>query len=307
MAKKLTDQLNEEIRWLADAPLFIDAEQVNRFHDAIVQPESRQGATVIEVTKEMAGQMGAKVGLSAEIEPTNLLQTIASYFPFLNFKLNSELAVEGNVHGSRGETEKIEFYAISSPERQLIHLTLHYLAHLPHRIQFVSNLSSDDWRRPDFILTSPRALVFLDIPREVKIIPTAAEFQDGTIELLYMKLEAPIKSKLGDRFYDYPRDPKPAALKKYWLQFDSAYEAKDAMVIIEEASAKHKGGIRWIDYRVKLTNEGDTLHLHVNAASKYDTGVFAYNFVKRTYKHGVRLVGTLKSEPDMNVLAIYDK
>ena len=29
--------------------------------------------------------------------------------------------------------------------------------------------------------------------------------------------------------------------------------------------------------------------------------------IKRGYKHGIRLVGTLKSEPDMNVLAIYER
>ena len=67
------------------------------------------------------------------------------------------------------------------------------------------------------------------------------------------------------------------------------------------------GRIRWIDYRVPLTKDGDTLHLHISPTETYDTGVFAYNFIKRGHKHGLRLVGTLKSEPDMNVLAIYDK
>jgi hypothetical protein len=78
------------------------------------------------------------------------------------------------------------------------------------------------------------------------------------------------------------------------------------MIAVEEA-ASNNGRIRWIDYRVPVTREGDTLHLHVCPAGKYDTGVFAYNFIKRGFKHGLRLVGTLKSEPDMNVLAIYEK
>lgn len=78
------------------------------------------------------------------------------------------------------------------------------------------------------------------------------------------------------------------------------------MVVVEEAAAEN-GRIRWIDYRVPLTEDGDTLHLHLCPSGNYDTGTFAYNFVKRGYKHGLRLVGTLKSEPDMNVLAIYDK
>ena len=34
---------------------------------------------------------------------------------------------------------------------------------------------------------------------------------------------------------------------------------------------------------------------------------FGYNFVHCADKHGMRVVGTLKSEPDMNVLALYDK
>ena len=54
-------------------------------------------------------------------------------------------------------------------------------------------------------------------------------------------------------------------------------------------------------------NKGDSLHLHVHSFEKYDTGDLAYNFVKRGFKHGIRIVGTLKSEPDMNVLAIYEK
>ena len=78
------------------------------------------------------------------------------------------------------------------------------------------------------------------------------------------------------------------------------------MVVVEEAASKH-GRIRWIAYRVPVTAEGDTLHLHIVPAAIYDTGTFAYNFIKRGYKHGIRLVGTLKSEPDMNVLAIYEK
>ena len=73
------------------------------------------------------------------------------------------------------------------------------------------------------------------------------------------------------------------------------------------AAASANGRISWIDYRVPLTEEGDTLHLHACPADKYNTGDFAYNLVKRGFKHGLRLVGTLKSEPDMNVLAIYER
>jgi hypothetical protein len=48
---------------------------------------------------------------------------------------------------------------------------------------------------------------------------------------------------------------------------------------------------------------GEVLHLHVVAHGDYDTGVFAYNLIRR----GLRIVGSLKSQPALNVLAIYEK
>jgi hypothetical protein len=78
------------------------------------------------------------------------------------------------------------------------------------------------------------------------------------------------------------------------------------MIVIEEASQRHKR-IRWIDFQVPIGDEGETLHLHVVPGGRADAGVFGYNFVRRAFKHGVRLVGTLKSGPDVNVMAIYEK
>ena len=75
---------------------------------------------------------------------------------------------------------------------------------------------------------------------------------------------------------------------------------------VVETAAKRHGRINWIDFRLPLDAEGNTLHLHVVPGGQWDAGVFGYNFVRRAYKHGVRIVGTLKSEPDMNVLAIFD-
>jgi hypothetical protein len=67
------------------------------------------------------------------------------------------------------------------------------------------------------------------------------------------------------------------------------------------------GRIRWIDYRVPLLKDGKTAHLHVSGRGAYDTGVFAYNLIRRGFRHGLRLVGTVKSAPDINVLAIFEK
>lgn len=95
--------------------------------------------------------------------------------------------------------------------------------------------------------------------------------------------------------------------RDYWKWFETNFNATKAMVAIEAAASEASGPLRWIDYRLPLNVYGDTLHLHVVPAGQHDVGVFAYNMVKRGEKHGLRLVGTLRSEPDLNVLAVFDK
>jgi hypothetical protein len=63
---------------------------------------------------------------------------------------------------------------------------------------------------------------------------------------------------------------------------------------------------RWIDYKMTFAT-GDELNLHVIAYGDYDTGVLAYNLIRRGWRYGLRIVGSLKSQPALNVLAIYDK
>jgi hypothetical protein len=56
-----------------------------------------------------------------------------------------------------------------------------------------------------------------------------------------------------------------------------------------------------MDYRVTF-GTGQTLHLHVAAHGDYDTGVFAYHIIRRGERYGLRIVGSLKSQPSLNVL-----
>jgi hypothetical protein len=62
----------------------------------------------------------------------------------------------------------------------------------------------------------------------------------------------------------------------------------------------------WIAYRMTFSN-GITLHLDVSARGDYDTGIFAYNFIRRGERYGLRIVGSLKSQPALHVLAAYEK
>jgi hypothetical protein len=59
--------------------------------------------------------------------------------------------------------------------------------------------------------------------------------------------------------------------------------------------------IEWIDFRVALDGTGRTVHFHLESRGRYFTGAFAYMVIRRVVGHGLRLVGTLKDGPDVNV------
>jgi hypothetical protein len=310
--------LPNQLVWLADAPLFIDEDQVARFYDAVVRPESTQGVTTLEVTREKADKIGAKLGVEASVALTSLASLLTSVFAFIKPEIKGSAGGEYQHDRSTKDSSTVELHPIVTPQRQLVQLTLHYLINNPDRLFFVDNPSAAEWRDSQNISMVPRELVFLDLPGEeekqradqpaMKIIPMAAEFENGKLVPLYNQLT----KENGELPPKYPEGPDETGLplrerrKTYWHWFDSSYRVMHSLGVVEKASSEN-GRIRWIDYRLPINNEGDTLHLHLAPAGKYDTGVFAYNFIKRGYKHGLRLVGTLKSEPDMNVLAIYEK
>ncbi|NBE81801.1 hypothetical protein [Micromonospora rubida] len=66
------------------------------------------------------------------------------------------------------------------------------------------------------------------------------------------------------------------------------------------------GGLaRWVDYRVHI--EDRALQLSLRGRGKFETGIFAYSMIRRGNQHGLRIVGTLKSGPGLNVLAVFEK
>lgn len=308
-------ELPDALLWLKDAPLFIDTDQVYRFYDAVVRPSKDEGETIITFSEQKVKQISGKLGLKGSLTIGELATLLSGFL-----KPTVEVSGEGGV--SRGttdqESESVVLYPIKTPQRQLEQLAVHYLGERVDRIFLPTTPAEQKWRDRQVISKVPRELVFLDLPGqneaydrnlpETKLIPTAAEFENGKIETLFDKL------KSRDRRTSPPEYPERAETpeklredrKKYWEWFNHNFSATQAMIVVEEAASEN-GRIRWIDYRVPLTEDGATLHLHLCPSGNYDTGVFAYNFIKRGYKHGLRLVGTLKSEPDMNVLAIYDK
>lgn len=241
-------------------------------------------------------------------------------FP-LKGELSGKVNADGAIEYSKSSSRVIQLKPIWNAERQLEELTRHYFQFHPGRLlvdlkPFEDDELSEDWTLfnadPEFFTEVPRSLAFLDLDAGTTIIPTAAEFEDGTVSLLYEELARKLTTEDGGPKQEYPDAagiPNNELLQKqkeYWASYNKYYSATKAMLVIEEASERHNR-IRWIDFRVPIGGEGETLHLHVVPRGNSDAGVFGYNFVRRASKHGVRIVGTLKSEPDMNVIAIYDK
>ncbi len=91
----------------------------------------------------------------------------------------------------------------------------------------------------------------------------------------------------------------------YWSWFADHWNSDKVVKAMEEIIG-NGGRPRWVDYRMFL--DGRTrLNLHLVARGDYDTGVFAYNLVRRGERYGLRIVGSLKSQPALNVLAVYEK
>lgn len=314
---KKEKKLPPKLVWLADAPLFIDADQVSRFYDAVVRPNTVQDEVKLTLTQQTVKELEGKLGLEASLTPGELALALSKVFAFIKpeFKASGEAALTRS-HTDE-HTVEVTLKEISTPQRQLEQLVFHYIVNHPERIFVTGTAATASWNTPAIISAVPRCVVFLDLPGQweadkngwprTKLIPTAAEFENGKVELLYAKF----RGRKGEEPPAYPESaPTEEELiglrQEYWKWFDEHFSATRAMITIEEASSTH-GRIRWIDYRVPLNDRGDTLHLHACPAGQYDAGVLAYNFVKRGYTHGLRLVGTVKSGPDLNILAIYDK
>ena len=319
MAKKATKKkkkkMHSQINWLSDAPMFIDSYQIGILYDAIVRPDSNCKSITLSLTEENTSEISGKLNLGAGITTNDLGALITGFFTFL--KPNLEASVEGTKASTKkkGAGEVITLTPIDNPQRQLFHLTLHYLTNNTDQYHIVSDVRDDKWREPETILKLPRPLVFIDLPSideakekglmPTKIIPTACEFENGNVIEIFRKFQS--KSKKQPK---YPgSDNTPAMIKKrkeYWKWFNKTFKPTSAMRAVEKAGHSN-GKISWIDYRMTLTDEGDSLHLHCCPRGEYDTGIFAYNLINRGFKQGLRIIGTLKSKPDLNVLAIYEK
>jgi hypothetical protein len=283
----------EQLLWVKDAPLFIDEINLSRFYDAALRPPFDETSPlklkVTESTKrDLEGKFGAK--LSAGL--SNWLSAIASG--------SAEVSGEGKVAKSdaTGSESEIILQPIQNPHRQLEQLTIFYLIERREQLLFGESKDVLSWQKDGASLMVPRPLVFIDLPKNAKFIPMAAEFVNGKVVTFFQKLEA----DSGELPPPYKREAKA----DYWKWFDTNFNAERSLTVLE-AAATENGRIEWVDFRVPLNDVVDTMHLHIDVAGKYNTGTFAYRLIRRGVGHGMRVVGSLRDGPDVNVLALYEK
>jgi hypothetical protein len=182
--------------WLADAPLFIDADHVSRFYDAVVRPESRQGTVDLAISEETQDAIRGKLNLEGSLTTTEKLATLLTpIFAFLKPTIRTEATGDVERQRTSSESSSVQLLPISTPQRDLVLSTLHYLVNHPDRLFFPNE---EGWKAAEVISAVPRAIAFFDLPgmeeakklgRPVtKLIPTAAEFENGRIEQIYKNL-----------------------------------------------------------------------------------------------------------------------
>jgi hypothetical protein len=279
--------------WVKDAPLFIDRLNLDRFYDAVVRPPFKENAPQkIKISQSQKEDLEKKFGGKTGLHIPAWLSPILSGSAELSAGVKSSSS-----SGNATETE-ITLEPISTPHRQLEQLIAFYLLEQPEQLLVGSVDSPLTWQSDGYCTRVPRALAFIDLPIDTKFVPMAAEFTSGKLVTFFDKLVA----KNGERPPTFERSTQA----EYWGWFSRNFDAAQALNELEKASTEH-GRIEWIDYRVPLNDRSDTMHVHIEARGEYSTGTFAYRLIRRALGHGIRLVGTLKDGPDVNVLALYEK
>jgi hypothetical protein len=157
-------------------------------------------------------------------------------------------------------------------------------------------------------LPGPRPLLFFDLPPRSAILPIAGETVEGRTVLLTEKLFEKL-AEAGRAIPPFPDDDDPDALARtaaHWNALVRNYDNWAALEVIQEGfSSGHR--IEWIDYRLKIPSREKPVHIHFSPRGQVPTGAFAYNFVRRGFKVGSRIVAQLKKGCDMNALALYER
>jgi hypothetical protein len=300
----------ERLWWLSDAPLFIDEKLVASFYDAVVRPEYElHGKTVGQISESTHSLL---VGAGGEGE--------LGLPGFLSFLGKAKVKAETEYTGEKKKekSDEVEYEAVHTAGRRLEELLAVYVddSRFHSRLLFldcpmtgIQTLTGSPVAFEVFARANdsfPRSLVFLEVKPGAAIIPTMCEFSGGGFGELYNDL---ISKLWGARPpVKYPTDMSATASperRQYWKAIGDRLDSHIAMEVLEAATTRDRK-IEWVDFRLRLKDDGETLHLHACPRGLYSAGTFGYNFLRRGHRQGVRIVGSLKRGPDLNVLAVFE-
>jgi hypothetical protein len=295
--------------FLADAPQFIDRPLVDQLFDAIFQPAfelaSRSKSQIDSNARALAAEVsgGGDIGV-----PTMLKLSATAKFGETDTRTGSVTDTDSwtAVYSSERRLEKlVNLYNYSYPDRCFS---------VPTDLSVLTDQTGTkrSWAYVETLLKQEvgvRPLVVFDLEPGTKLLPMFAELDTADVVSLHEKyLE---EAKKDEGFPPYPAYGAEDYSQKsadYWIAFERIFDSTVAMKVVERAG-KDSARLEWIDFRLVHTKEAGIIskHLHISPRGQYPSGTFAYQFVRRAEHNGVRILGTLKSGVDINVLAIYER
>ena len=301
--------------FLADAPLYIDDGLVGGLFDAIFRPEFEASSRTISSTNMRQSEDSLELAIAADASVPTI------------FKVSATGKGGAKQVQSRTKGESIVEVAVASPARRLENVVNLYAYSYPDRalwaesdLTAVSDLRSAEqkftWETVEALLDRPglRPLIVLDLMEKTKLLPMFAELSDGSPKNLYEQFLDQLPPEKAATVPLYPKDGSDRYQERqqqYWSAFQDVFESSIAMRTVEATGkGDTPGRIDWIDYRLAghlPTGRVIPIHLHLTPRGRYPAGTFAYQFIRRAHKFGVRVVGTLKKGYDINVLAIYER
>ena len=166
-----------ELSWLADAPVFIDGQQIGAFYDAVVGREF--GAVQLPLSAGQTEQLERSAGGSVSAGSSPL-------FPWLKIDAGAQAGRTRPRGRQAGQSVTLE--PVESPSMRLVELTLHYLSNQPDRLRVVTQGTGVPGKAE--ISTSPRMLAFIDVPPGTMLLPQAAELDRGRVVTFFDALAA---------------------------------------------------------------------------------------------------------------------
>ncbi|RCM97811.1 hypothetical protein PA17_01673 [Pseudomonas aeruginosa] len=295
-----------QLWFIVDIPLFSDSIAIEKLYDALNRPEFETKNQKTTTNTTTSKELNDELSLGGE-------GGIASFL-----KLSTTAKFGEKKTKTRGISKELSQEANRSTEMQIERIINHYAWHYADRIFWVKDDLSEvvntdgktfSWSEVSKLIDkpAPRPIIIFEIMPGAKIVPMAAETTNGKhvqiSDAYILKIHEKKKSKT--KIPEYSSTPKKS--ENYWESLEKTFDSNEAIKSIED-STSDGSRIDWIDYRI-ISKSGSKIipiHLHLTARGNYSTGTFAYQTVRRGYKHGIKIVGTLKKGEDINVLAIYE-